>query len=150
MKSDEEASTSKSKKIKIRDQRLKELHKELQVTLRVSLQTLLKPYFVVVEAVKMGSTFFNAVSMIAVFWTISSVYDGTIVAKIPFIPLSFITAMSHRNLPGSDLTDGSYLFIYAVSSMAIKANLTKALGFTGPTPPAGTNPFFDMPDPDER
>jgi len=32
--------------------------------------------------------------------------------------------------------------------MAIKANLTKALGFTTPAPPAGSNPFFDIPDQD--
>ena len=76
-------------------------------------------------------------------------FDTIVVAKLPFIPFGFFTALSHRNIPGTDLTDCSYVFLYAMSSMALKANLTKALGFTTPTPPAGQNPFFDMPDPDD-
>ena len=76
-------------------------------------------------------------------------FDTIVVAKLPFIPFGFFTALSHRNIAGTDLTDCSYVFLYAMSSMALKANLTKALGFTTPTPPAGQNPFFDMPDPDD-
>jgi len=121
--------SDKSKKIKSKDARVKELHRELQV-------------------IKMSSQMVMAVSMIGVFSVLSSIYDAKVVAKLPFIPVSFVQGLSHRNLPGDDMTDASYIFLYAISSMAIKSNLMKALGFTPPQPPAGQNPFFDMPDMD--
>jgi len=122
--------SDKTKKIKTKEDRVKEMHKQLQ-------------------AMKMMSSVVMGLGMVTVFSVLSNMYDAKVVAKLPFIPFGFITSLSHRNIPGDDLSDASYIFLYAISSMAIKANLQKALGFTPPSPPMGQNPFFEMPQIDE-
>ena len=54
------------------------------------------------------STLLMMVTMIGIFWGLNSYYSGVVVAKLPFEPISFITKLSHRNLPGNDLTAVSY------------------------------------------
>ncbi|GAB0488867.1 hypothetical protein MMPV_000080 [Pyropia vietnamensis] len=64
---------------------------------------------------------------------LSSVYAGTIVARLPFEPPPFVRGMTHRGLPeGTHPADASFAFVYAVATMALKANLQRALGFTPP------------------
>jgi len=60
----------------------------------------------------------------------NSIFDGRIVAKIPFQPISFIVGISHRNLPGTDYTDCSFIFLYILCTMAIRQNVQKILGFS--------------------
>lgn len=59
-------------------------------------------------------------------------FDGKVIAKLPFEPFSFLQGLSHRNLPGNDYKDASMVFIYALSSIAIRSNLQKLFGFTPP------------------
>ena len=47
-------------------------------------------------------------------------FDGKVVAKLPFVPISFLQGISHRNLPGSDYTDCSFIFLYILCTMAIR------------------------------
>jgi hypothetical protein len=47
-------------------------------------------------------------------------FDGKIVAKLPFVPISFLQGISHRNLPGTDYTDCSFIFLYILCTMAIR------------------------------
>jgi uncharacterized membrane protein (DUF106 family) len=79
--------------------------------------------------VKMKSTFFVAIIMIGVFALLNNLFDGIIVAKLPFEPIPLIRGISHRNLPGTDFTDCSMVFLYALCSMSIRPNLQKFLGF---------------------
>ena len=39
-------------------------------------------------------------------------FDGRVLAKLPFVPISWFQNLSHRNLPGSDYTHCSFIFIY--------------------------------------
>jgi hypothetical protein len=55
-------------------------------------------------------------------------FEGRVVAKLPFEPISWIKGMSHRNLNGEDYTDCSFLFLYILSTMSIRQNLQKLLG----------------------
>lgn len=55
-------------------------------------------------------------------------FDGVIVAKLPFQPISLVSAISHRNLPGSDMTDASAYFIYALCSLSFRQSLQRLLG----------------------
>uniref|UniRef100_A0A8B9UMK3 Calcium load-activated calcium channel n=1 Tax=Anas zonorhyncha TaxID=75864 RepID=A0A8B9UMK3_9AVES len=77
-------------------------------------------------------------------------FDGRVVAKLPFIPLSYIQGLSHRNLLGEDYTDCSFIFLYILCTMSIRQNIQKMLGlapsraatkqaggFLGPPPQAG-------------
>uniref|UniRef100_A0A8C2NFB1 Calcium load-activated calcium channel n=1 Tax=Capra hircus TaxID=9925 RepID=A0A8C2NFB1_CAPHI len=77
-------------------------------------------------------------------------FDGRVVAKLPFTPLSYIQGLSHRNLLGDDTTDCSFIFLYILCTMSIRQNIQKILGlapsraatkqaggFLGPPPPSG-------------
>lgn len=41
-------------------------------------------------------------------------------AKLPFVPLSYIQGLSHRNLLGEDYTDCSFIFLYILCTMSIR------------------------------
>lgn len=56
-------------------------------------------------------------------------FDGRVVAKLPFIPISMVQGLSHRNLPGEDYTDCSFIFLYVLCTMFIRQNIQKMLGF---------------------
>ncbi|OON13831.1 hypothetical protein X801_10387, partial [Opisthorchis viverrini] len=52
--------------------------------------------------------------------TCSFRFDGRVVTKLPFVPMSWLRSLSHRNLPGDDFTDGSFIFIYILCTMSIR------------------------------
>jgi len=47
-------------------------------------------------------------------------FDGRVVAKLPFVPISWLQNISHRNLPGEDYTDCSFIFLYILCTMSIR------------------------------
>lgn len=47
-------------------------------------------------------------------------FDGRVVAKLPFVPLSYIQGLSHRNLLGEDYTECSFIFLYILCTMSIR------------------------------
>ncbi|CAH8646206.1 unnamed protein product [Heterobilharzia americana] len=79
--------------------------------------------------VKMKSMFAIGLIFTSLFNVFSSIFDGRVVAKLPFVPLSWIQGLSHRNLPGNDFTDGSFVFVYILCTMSIRQNVQKILGF---------------------
>jgi uncharacterized membrane protein (DUF106 family) len=59
----------------------------------------------------------------------NSIFDGKVVAKLPFVPISWLQGLSHRNLLGEDFTECSFIFLYILCTMSIRQNIQKALGF---------------------
>lgn len=57
-------------------------------------------------------------------------FDGRVVARLPFLPISWIQGLSHRNLPGEDYTECSFIFLYILCTMSIRQNIQKLLGFS--------------------
>uniref|UniRef100_A0A915ET00 Transmembrane and coiled-coil domain-containing protein 1 n=1 Tax=Echinococcus canadensis TaxID=519352 RepID=A0A915ET00_9CEST len=57
-------------------------------------------------------------------------FDGRVVCKLPFTPISWLYGMSHRNLNGNDFTDCSFIFLYIICTMSIRQNVQKMLGFS--------------------
>ncbi|XP_057546114.1 uncharacterized protein LOC130825089 [Amaranthus tricolor] len=86
-----------------------------------------------------------ALVLFMVFGVLNSLFDGKPVAKIPFVPIRLLQKMSHRNLPGDDMTDCSMAFLYLLCSISIRTNLQKFLGFAPPRGAAGGG-LFPMPD----
>lgn len=86
-----------------------------------------------------------AVVLVVVFGLLNSLFEGKVVAKLPFTPLTLIQKMSHRGLSGDDPTDCSMVFLYFLCSVSIRSNLQKFLGFA---PPRGapSQGMFPMPD----
>ncbi|CAD6192223.1 unnamed protein product [Caenorhabditis auriculariae] len=78
---------------------------------------------------KMKSMFAIGLAFTALLSTFNSIFDGRVVAKLPFHPISFIQGLSHRNLAGDDMTDCSFIFLYILCTMTIRQNLQKMLGF---------------------
>ncbi|KAL6759851.1 integral membrane protein DUF106-domain-containing protein [Haematococcus lacustris] len=56
---------------------------------------------------------------------VTSWYGGQVVAKLPDAPIAFFRNVTHRGLPGDDLTDCSSHAIYALSQMLVKGTMAK-------------------------
>jgi len=80
--------------------------------------------------VKMKSMFAIGFAFTALLSMFNSIFDGRVVAKLPFIPISLIQGLSHRNLNGEDYTDCSFIFLYILCTMSIRQNIQKLLGFS--------------------
>ncbi|XP_035544528.1 calcium load-activated calcium channel-like [Juglans regia] len=86
-----------------------------------------------------------ALVLFVVFGLLNSLFEGKVVAKLPFSPVRIVMKMSHRGLQGDDPTDCSMAFLYFLCSISIRTNLQKFLGFS---PPRGASSgLFPMPDP---
>lgn len=59
----------------------------------------------------------------------STRFDGRVVARLPFQPISWIQGLSHRNLPGEDYYECSFIFLYILCTMSVRQNIQKMLGF---------------------
>nr|CAG4646583.1 EOG090X0DWG [Macrothrix elegans] len=79
--------------------------------------------------VKMKSMLAIGFAFTALLGMFNSIFDGRVVAKLPFIPISWIQGLSHRNLPGEDYSDCSFIFLYILCTMSIRQNIQKLLGF---------------------
>ncbi|XP_017608161.1 uncharacterized protein LOC108454267 [Gossypium arboreum] len=87
-----------------------------------------------------------ALVLIVVFGFLNSLFEGKVVAKLPFKPIGIVMKMSHRGLKGDDSTDCSMVFLYFLCSISIRTNLQKFLGFSPPRGAAGAG-LFPIPDP---
>ncbi len=81
---------------------------------------------------RLKSTVATAVVMIFSFGYLSSWFGGIVVGKIPFTPFGLVQGITHRGLSGEDYTDCSFLFVYVLTSMAMRSNLQKWLGIKQP------------------
>ncbi|VDO73888.1 unnamed protein product [Heligmosomoides polygyrus] len=64
---------------------------------------------------KMKSMFAIGLAFTALLSTFNSIFDGRVVARLPFV--------------GDDMRDCSFIFLYILCTMTIRQNLQKALGF---------------------
>ncbi|GAB2233099.1 hypothetical protein Droror1_Dr00002314 [Drosera rotundifolia] len=87
-----------------------------------------------------------AVVLFVVFGLLSSLFEGKVVGKLPFVPVRLVAKMSHRGLSGEDLTDCSMAFLYLLCSVSIRTNLQKFLGFAPPRGAVGGGLFPSLPD----
>ncbi|VDD76734.1 unnamed protein product [Mesocestoides corti] len=90
--------------------------------------------------VKMKSMFVTGVIFTSLFSVCNTSFDGRVVCKLPFTPISWLQGLSHRNLPGKDFTDCSFIFLYIICTMSIRQNVQKMLGFS-PSRAANQNAY---------
>ncbi|KAL5237190.1 calcium load-activated calcium channel isoform X1 [Rhopalosiphum maidis] len=79
--------------------------------------------------VKMKSMFAIGFAFTALLSMFNSIFDGRVVARLPFTPISWVQGLSHRNLPGDNYTECSFIFLYILCTMSIRQNIQKLLGF---------------------
>lgn len=106
----ETSDRSQKKKLERQEERLKNNNRDLSL-------------------VKMKSMFAIGFAFTALLSMFNSIFDGRTVAKLPFIPISLLQNLSHRNLIGEDYTDCSFIFLYILCTMSIRQNIQKMLGF---------------------
>uniref|UniRef100_A0A8C1AMD6 Calcium load-activated calcium channel n=1 Tax=Cyprinus carpio TaxID=7962 RepID=A0A8C1AMD6_CYPCA len=105
----ESAGRQQKKKIERQEEKLKNNNRDLSM-------------------VRMKSMFAIGFCFTALMGMFNSIFDGRVVAKLPFVPLSYIQGLSHRNLLGEDYTDCSFIFLYILCTMSIRQNIQKMLG----------------------
>lgn len=81
------------------------------------------------SAVRVKSMFAIGFCFTALLGTLNSIFEGRVVAKLPFVPIGLLQGISHRNLLGEDYTDCSFIFLYILCTMSIRQNMQKLLGF---------------------
>uniref|UniRef100_A0A7S2UZE6 Calcium load-activated calcium channel n=1 Tax=Fibrocapsa japonica TaxID=94617 RepID=A0A7S2UZE6_9STRA len=94
--------------------------------------------------IKFKSMFFLSFSMIALYAVLRSIFDGLVVAKLPFEPIPLLRKITHQSLPGDDFTDCSMTFLFIICSLGIRSNIQKMLGVGLPRGATGYG-MFDMP-----
>ena len=70
----------------------------------------------------------------------NGLFQGIVVAKIPFVPFKLLRGLSHRGILSNDFTDCSFIFLYVLCNISFRPIIQKMLGFA---PPRSTN---KMPD----
>lgn len=70
--------------------------------------------------VKMKSMLAIGFAFTALLSMFNSIFDGRVVARLPFVPISWIQSLSHRNLSGDDYTECSFIFLYILCTMSIR------------------------------
>ncbi|KAL4219394.1 Calcium load-activated calcium channel [Mactra antiquata] len=108
-KENEASDRSQKKKIERQEEKLKNNNRDLSM-------------------VKMKSMFAIGFAFTSLLSMFNSIFDGRVVAKLPFVPISFLQGISHRNLAGEDYTDCSFIFLYILCTMSIRQNIQKMLG----------------------
>ena len=77
------------------------------------------------------STFIIGIFMLVSISQLNKYFAGNRVAKLPFVPFSLISGITHRGLIGEDMTDCSFIFIYILSGMVFRTVIQKLCGFEG-------------------
>ena len=54
----------------------------------------------------------SGLSTFVVMYFLNNQFYGLIVGKLPFVPFSFVSSMSHRGIDGEDYSQVSLLFIF--------------------------------------
>lgn len=84
------------------------------------------------NGMKLSSNIGAAVAFFFLYRNVAARWTGTPVATLPFVPLRIVQNLSHRGLPGDDLSQCSFGFIYTLCTMGLKQNIPKLLGVAPP------------------
>lgn len=74
----------------------------------------------------------------------NGLFQGIVVAKLPFVPFKLLANMSHKGILSNDLTDCGFMFLYVLCNISFRPIIQKILGFA---PPRNTNNmpnFFNL------
>jgi hypothetical protein len=68
---------------------------------------------------------------IGLYWVLSTLFDGVVFVRLPFEPIAWFRAMTHRGLPGEDYRQAGFLFFFALANLGLRPVLAKLLGGSG-------------------
>ncbi len=90
---------------------------------------------------KMVSMFIIGLFTVFFISLFNGLFQGIVVAKLPFIPFKLLTKMSHNGILSNDLTDCAFMFLYVLCNISFRPIIQKILGFA---PPRNTNQLPDF------
>eukprot|EP01094_Clydonella_sp_ATCC50884_P029403 TRINITY_DN9191_c0_g1_i3.p1 TRINITY_DN9191_c0_g1~~TRINITY_DN9191_c0_g1_i3.p1 ORF type:complete len:188 (+),score=63.61 TRINITY_DN9191_c0_g1_i3:98-661(+) len=99
------------------------------------------------QMVKFKSVLAVGFTMIGFVGLLNSIFDGVVVARLPFEPIGPVRGMSHRGLLGDDPRECAMIFLYVLCSLSIRPNLQKVLGLAPPKAAASTSSWLQPPAP---
>ena len=76
----------------------------------------------------------------------SGLFQGIVVAKIPFVPFKLLRGLSHRGILSNDFTDCSFIFLYVLCNISFRPIIQKMLGFAPPRTTNKVPDFFGLED----
>ena len=76
----------------------------------------------------------------------SGLFQGIVVAKIPFVPFKLLRGLSHRGILSNDFTDCSFIFLYVLCNISFRPIIQKLLGFAPPRTNNKMPDFFGLED----
>ena len=74
----------------------------------------------------------------------SGLFQGIVVAKIPFVPFKLLRKLSHRGILSNDYTDCSFIFLYVLCNVSFRPIIQKMLGFAPPRTNNKMPDFFGL------
>merc|ERR1712021_95982 len=92
-------------------QHIRKLHKEEQKIKEMSQK---------LQSQKVPSMFATGLCFASIVSTVSSLFEGQSIAKLPFEPVFFIKSIAHRGLTLASPNDCSFIFLYILSTMAFQ------------------------------
>ena len=76
----------------------------------------------------------------------NGLFQGIVVAKIPFVPFKLLRGLSHRGILSNDFTDCSFVFLYLLCNISFRPIIQKILGFAPPRTANKMPDFFGLED----
>ena len=90
---------------------------------------------------KMVSMFIIGLFTVFFISLFNGLFQGIVVAKLPFVPFRLLIGMSHNGILSNDLTDCAFMFLYVLCNISFRPIIQKFLGFA---PPRNTNQLPDF------
>lgn len=118
---------------KVRNKQLDKKIKQQENELKVLGFEMMKIKFISMTIIGLFTFFF-----ISLF---SGLFQGIVVAKLPFTPFKLLRKMSHRGILSNDFTDCSFIFLYILCNVSFRPIIQKLLGFA---PPRSANKMPDF------
>jgi hypothetical protein len=74
---------------------------------------------------------FVALLSLACIRLVYVLFEGIVIAKLPFEPISLISGLTHYGLPGDNLHDCSMTFIFVLMNLTVGNYAKKLIGLEG-------------------
>ena len=87
----------------------KMLHDGSDEKIRIKLEKEMKRDNTALSGMRIYSLIFFSILMFGLFQYLKSTYNGIVIAKLPLIPYSLITRMTHSGLNTNDITDCGFV-----------------------------------------
>ncbi|KAH7827933.1 putative Transmembrane and coiled-coil domains protein 1 [Monocercomonoides exilis] len=87
----------------------------------------------IAQSLQMYKMFSGLIHMVVMFifnGIFNVLFEGVVVAHLPFEPIKFVQWLSHRGLMGDDTTECCNTFLYFLSSFSIRANIQRIMGLS--------------------